>query len=50
MSKLEELLYSAEEYGQRYKMFQEIKKQKVIHPNLSLEEIYEKAYNIVMKT
>tara|TARA_Y100001978_G_C23661685_1_gene418993 strand:- start:637 stop:789 length:153 start_codon:yes stop_codon:yes gene_type:complete len=49
MSKLEELLYSAEEHGQRYKMFEEIKNQKEQHPNLSLEEIYEKAYQIVMK-
>ena len=50
MSKLEDLLYSAEEHGQRHKMFEEIKHQKIKSPNLSLEEIYEKAYNIVMKT
>ena len=49
MSKLEELLYSAEEHGQRFKMFGEIQKLKLEYPNLSLEKIYEKAYQKVMR-
>jgi len=49
MSKLEELLYSAEEHGQRFKMFKEIKKLKLKYPDLPLEKIYEKAYQKTMK-
>jgi hypothetical protein len=49
MSKLEELLYNAEEHGQRFKMFEEIKKIKLKHPNLPLEKVYEKAYQKTMK-
>ena len=50
MSKLEELLYSAEEHGKRQQMFKEIKKVKTENPELSLEQQYEQAYQNVMKT
>ncbi len=50
MSKLEELLYSAEEHGKRQQMFDEIKKLKMENPKLTLEQQYEQAYQKVMKT
>ncbi len=50
MSKLEELLYSAEEHGKRQQMFKEIKKLKTENPKLTLEQQYEQAYQNVMKT
>ena len=50
MSKLEELLYSAEEHGKRQQMFEELKKVKMEYPNLTLEQQYEQAYQNVMKT
>ena len=50
MSKLEELLWSAEEHGRRQQMFKEIKKIKIQNPNLTLEQQYEQAYQKVMKT
>ena len=50
MSRLEELLYSAEEHGKRQQMFNEIKKLKTENPKLTLEQQYEQAYQNVMKT
>jgi hypothetical protein len=50
MSKLEELLYSAEEHGKRQQMFEEIKKVKTEDPKLTLEQQYEQAYQNIMKT
>jgi hypothetical protein len=50
MSKIEDLLYSAEEHGKRYKMFNELEKIKTSDPKLSLEQQYEKAYQLVMNT
>jgi hypothetical protein len=50
MSRLEELLYSAEEHGKRQQMFKELKKVKTENPELSLEQQYEQAYQNVMKT
>ena len=50
MSKLEELLYSAEEHGKRQQMFKEIKKLKTEDPKLTLEQQYEQSYQNVMKT
>ena len=47
---LEDYLYSAEEHGRRYKMFDEIEKIKLSQPQLRLEEIYDKAYKTVMNT
>ena len=50
MSKLEELLWSAEEHGKRQQMFKELKKVKIENPKLTLEQQYEQAYQNVMKT
>ena len=50
MSKLEELLWSAEEHGRRYEMFEEISKIKNKNPKLTLEQQYEQAYQKVMRT
>jgi len=46
----EELLYSAEEHGKRKQMFKEIDKLKKTYPSLTREDLYEKAYQNVMKT
>ncbi len=48
MSKLEELLYTAEEHGKRHQMFKEIEKIRTENPKLNLEQQYEKAFKIVM--
>ena len=48
--RLEELLYSAEEHGKRKQMFEEIEKLKNTYPPLKKEDLYEKAYQNVMKT
>ena len=50
MSKLEELLYSAEEHGKRQQMFKEIEKIRLKNPRLNLEQQYEQAYKNIMKT
>jgi len=50
VSKLEDLLWSAEEHGKRQQMFNEIKKLKTENPKLTLEQQYEQAYQNVMKT
>ena len=50
MSKLEELLYSAEEHGKRQQMFKEIEKIRIENPKLNLEQQYEQAYQNIMKT
>ena len=50
MSKLEELLWSAEEHGKRQQMFEELKKVRIEDPKLTLEQQYEQAYQNVMKT
>ena len=50
MSRLEDLLYSAEEHGKRQQMFEEISKIRTQNPKLNLEQQYEKAYQNVMKT
>ena len=48
--RLEELLYSAEEHGKRQQMFKEIDRLKIVYPSLKQEDLYEKAYQNVMKT
>lgn len=52
MSNLENLLYSAEEHGQRVQMFKEIKRLRESPggDKRKLDEIYQEAYEIVMKT
>ncbi len=50
MSRIEELVYSAHEYGKRDKLFDEVSKIKLESPTMQLEEIYDKAYQNIMKT
>ena len=50
MSRIEELLYSAEEHGKRHEMFEELKKIQNQNIKLTLEQQYERAYQNVMKT
>ena len=50
MSKIENLLYSAYEHGQRSAMLEEVSKTKAHHPHWPLEDIYEEAYQNVMNT
>ena len=49
MSKIEELVYSAHEHGQRTQLFEQVTKIRKESPNMPLEEIYEEAYIKVMK-
>ena len=46
---IEEILISAEEHGKRFDVFKEVQRIKGSNPNLSLEEVYDEAYKIVMK-
>jgi len=50
MSKIEELVYSAHEHGKRTELFNEVSKIKELTPNMSLNDVYEQAYQQVMKT
>ena len=46
---IEEILISAEEHGKRFDVFREVQRIKGSNPGLSLERIYEEAYQTVMK-
>jgi hypothetical protein len=46
---IEEILLSAEEHGKRFDVFKEANRIKGTNPELPLERIYEKAYQIIMK-
>ena len=50
MSTIEDLVYNAHEHGQRESLFKEVAKVRAQEPNMSLEDIYQKAYSNVMKT
>lgn len=50
MSKIEELVYSAYEYGQREILLKRVSKIRENNPNMALEEVYDIAYQEVMKT
>lgn len=50
MSKIEDLVYSAYEHGQRTRLFERVSEIKKSEPNMQLEDIYEKAYSEVMNT
>ena len=50
MSKIEDLVYSAYEHGQRTQLFERVAAIKIKNPNMLLEDIYEKAYSEVMNT
>lgn len=49
MSKIEELVYSAYEHGKREVLFNEIYDLRKLYPNMKLEELYDLAYQNVMK-
>ena len=46
---IEEILISAEEHGKRFDVFKEVQKIKESNPGLPIEELYDKAYQTVMK-
>ena len=50
MSRIEELVYSAHEYGKLTQLFDEVSKIKLESPTMKLEEFYDKAYQQVMNT
>ena len=50
MSKIEDLVYSAYEHGQRERLFEKVQEIKTKYPTLQLEAIYERAYSEVMNT
>ena len=50
MSKIEELVYSAHEYGQRIPLLEKVSEIQQQNPTIPLEDIYIKAYSYVMKT
>ncbi|MDA7616814.1 hypothetical protein N8579_00385 [bacterium] len=50
MSRIEELVYSAHEYGKRAQLFDEVSKIKLESPTMKLEEVYDKAYQNIMNT
>ena len=50
MSNIENLLYSAYEHGKRDEMYKKVGEIRSENKYMPLEEVYEKAYSIVMKT
>lgn len=50
MSRLEEMLYSAEEHGKRTVLLQRVGEIRGEYPRMKLEDIYDKAYIEVMNT
>ena len=50
MSKIEELVYSAHEHGQRTQLLEQVSIIRKKYPYKQLEDVYEEAYSKVMKT
>jgi hypothetical protein len=50
MSKIEELVYSAYEYGKREVLFKKVNKIRQQYPTKSLDEVYDQAYQEIMNT
>lgn len=50
MSRIEELIYSAHEYGQRDKLFDKVSEIRSLYPGMQLDDVYDQAYAEVMKT
>ena len=50
MSSIENLVYTAHEQGQRTALLNKVTEIREEHKHMPLEEIYERAYKIVMKT
>ena len=49
MSRIEELIYSAHEHGQRTQLLNKVSEVREQNPKMILEEVYDKAYRTVMK-
>ena len=49
MSRIEELVYSAYDHGKREVLFNEVAILKNLNPSMKLEELYDLAYQNVMK-
>ena len=50
MSRIEKLLYSAMEHGQRDALLKEVTKIRTNYPHKNLEDVYDDAYQTVMNT
>jgi hypothetical protein len=50
MSRLEEILYSAEEHGKRTDLLQRVGEIREANPRMTLDDVYDMAYSDVMKT
>jgi hypothetical protein len=50
MSRIEELIYSAYEHGQRTQLLETVSQIRKLNPKIPLEDVYDKAYSEVMKT
>ena len=50
MSNIEDLLYSAYQHGKRDEMYKKVGEIRNENKYMSLAEVYDKAYSIVMKT
>ena len=50
MSNIENLLYSAYEHGKRDQLYKKVTEIRRENKYMPLEEVYDKAYSIVMKT
>ena len=50
MSKIEDLVYSAAEHGKRDALFHRVGVVRTNNPSMALDEVYERAYQMVMNT
>ncbi len=50
MSNIEDLLYSAYQHGKRDEVYKKVSEIRNESKHMPLDEVYEKAYSIVMKT
>jgi hypothetical protein len=50
MSRIEKLLYSAMEHGQRDALLDEVSKIRTNYPFKNLDDVYDEAYQTVMNT
>ena len=50
MSSIENLVYTAHEHGQRTELLNKVTEIRKENKNMPLEEVYERAYKIIMKT
>jgi hypothetical protein len=50
MSRIEELIYSANEHGQRIQLLDKVSEIRKQSPRMILEDVYDIAYSEIMKT